>query len=63
MKQFTCDCMNGQFKKPEEVYVGLGEQFVAEILCAYRPNEKVTLRRIKLEVNYCPFCGSKLVDI
>lgn len=62
MKQFTCNCIKEQFKKPEEVYVGFSEQSVAEILCAYRPNKKVTLRRIRLEVHYCPFCGAKLTE-
>lgn len=63
MKQFDCDCINNQFKHPEEVYVGFDEKSAAAILCAYRPNKKVTLRSIKLEVNYCPYCGKDLREI
>lgn len=63
MKKFTCDCIDGQFKKPDQVYVGFDEKSMASILCAYRPNTKVTLRSIKLEANYCPYCGKKLKDL
>ena len=63
MKQFNCSCIDEQFKNPDQVFVGFSEQSVSSILCAYRPSKKVTLRSIKLDVNYCPYCGAKLRDI
>ncbi|MBR0597196.1 hypothetical protein [Sinanaerobacter chloroacetimidivorans] len=63
MKQFTCSCLESQFKSPNEVYVGFDAKSISSILCAYRPNKKVTLRNIKLEVNYCPLCGAQLKEI
>lgn len=62
MKKFTCDCLKEQFKNSDEVYVDFTEQSQAEILCIYRPKEKVTLRRIRLEPNFCPRCGAKLKE-
>lgn len=63
MKKFNCKCINDQIKNPDKVYIGFCDKSIASILCAYRPNEKVTLRNIKLEVNFCPYCGQKLNDI
>jgi len=63
VKKFSCDCINAQIKNPDQVYIGFYEKSLASILCAYKPNEKVTLRNIKLQVNYCPYCGSKLKDV
>lgn len=63
MKKFTCNCIENQFKNPDQVYVGFDEKSIAAILCAYRPNNKVTLRSIKLAVNYCPLCGTGLKEL
>lgn len=63
MKKFNCKCIEDQFKNPNQVYIGFDEKSIASILCAYRPNEKVTLRNIKLEVRYCPMCGEQLKDV
>lgn len=63
MKKFSCDCIVEQFAKPDQVFVGLDEKSVSSILCAYRPKEKVTLRSVKLEMNYCPKCGTRLEEI
>ncbi|MFV0517832.1 MAG: hypothetical protein ACK5MV_10605 [Aminipila sp.] len=63
MKKFTCKCIEEQFKCADEVYVGFEEQPLGEIPCIYRPKGKVTLRRIKLETNFCPMCGAKLEEI
>ena len=64
MKQFNCNCIDGQFTRPDQVFVGFDEEkSISSILCAYRPKQKVTLRSIKLDVNYCPKCGAKLKDI
>lgn len=63
MKQFTCNCIEDQFKHPDKVYVGIDNKYIATTLCAYKPKEKVALRNIKLELNYCPKCGSKLIEI
>lgn len=63
MKRFTCHCIEEQFKNSDKVYVGFDDQSTAEILCIYRPNEKATLRRIKLQTNYCPMCGAKLEEV
>jgi len=63
MKKFNCDCLVDQFKSPDQVFVGFDEKSIASILCAYRPNQKVTLRNIKLDVNYCPLCGAELRDV
>lgn len=63
MKKFSCGCIGEQFTRPDQVFVGFDEKSVSNILCAYRPKQKVTLRSIKLEVNYCPNCGAKLEDI
>jgi hypothetical protein len=64
MKQFECNCINEQFTRPDQVFVGFDEEkSVSSILCAYRPKEKVTLRSIKLNVNYCPQCGAKLKQL
>lgn len=62
MKKFTCQCLDSQFKKSEEVYVDYDEQVDAEISCIYRPNDKVNFRKIKLKANYCPQCGAKLQE-
>lgn len=64
MKQFNCNCIDEQFTRPDQVFVGFDEEkSISSILCAYRPKQKVTLRSIKLDVNYCPKCGAKLKDI
>lgn len=63
MKQFCCGCIGDQFPRPDQVFVGFDEKSVSSILCAYRPKEKVTLRCARLDVNYCPNCGSRLKDI
>lgn len=63
MKQFSCSCINDQFKNPDQVFIGFSDQSVSSILCAYKPKDKVTLRSVKLEVNYCPYCGAKLIDV
>jgi hypothetical protein len=63
MKKFTCQCIEEQFKCPDQVYVDYHDQYIAEIPCIYRPKEKVTLRKIKLETNYCPMCGEKLEEV
>lgn len=63
MKKFNCGCIGEQFSHPEQVFVGFDEKSVSSILCAYWPKQKVTLRSIKLDVNYCPNCGAKLEDI
>ncbi|NLP30010.1 MAG: hypothetical protein GX363_02640 [Clostridiales bacterium] len=60
MKQFACDCLGDQFKHPDKVYVDLSDKFNTKILCAYKPKDKVTLRNIKLDINYCPKCGTIL---
>ncbi len=62
MKKFSCSCIDEQFTRPDQVFVGFDEKSVSSILCAYRPKQKVSLRSIKLEVNYCPKCGAKLED-
>ena len=62
MKKFTCECIKEQFKNTDEVYVDFAEQSHAEILCIYRPKDKVTLRRIRLSPNFCPECGKPLED-
>ncbi|HVI42307.1 MAG TPA: hypothetical protein VM577_16765 [Anaerovoracaceae bacterium] len=64
MKKFNCNCIVEQFTRPDQVFVGFDEErSISSILCAYRPKQKVTLRNVKLEVNYCPKCGAKLEDI
>lgn len=63
MKKFTCKCIDSQFKSPDQVYVGYDDQHNTEISCIYRPKGKVSFRRIKLEVNYCPECGAKLEEM
>lgn len=63
MKKFTCHCIEEQFKSPDQVYVGFDNQYIAEIPCIYRPKGKATLRRIKIEINYCPMCGAKLEEV
>lgn len=63
MKKFPCDCINKQFKCPAEVYVDFIGEPGAELLCAYRPKGRVTLRRVKLAANFCPQCGAKLKDV
>lgn len=63
MKKFNCSCIEEQFTRPDQVFVGFDEKSVSSILCAYRPKQKVTLRSIKLDVNYCPNCGAKLEDV
>ncbi|MBN7774329.1 hypothetical protein [Clostridium aminobutyricum] len=63
MKTFTCHCLDGQFKSVDKVYVSYSDQYPAEIPCIYRPNGKSTLRRIRLETNYCPMCGAKLEEL
>lgn len=64
MKKFSCGCIDDQFKRPDQVFVGFDEEkSVSSILCAYRPNKKVSLRSIKLDVNYCPKCGAKMEDV
>lgn len=62
MKQFTCQCLDNQFKRPDQVFVGFDPKSISSILCAYRPKEKVTLRNIKMEVNFCPYCGARLKE-
>lgn len=62
MKRFKCNCIEEQFTRPDQVFVGFDEKSVSSILCAYRPKQKVTLRSVKLEVNYCPNCGAKLEE-
>lgn len=62
MKKFTCHCLEEQFKSPDKVYVGFDNQ-LTEIPCIYKPNDKATFRRIKLETNYCPLCGAKLEEV
>lgn len=63
MKKFTCKCIESQFKVPDQVYVDYTDQSDAEISCIYRPKEKVSLRRVKLKINYCPECGAKLEEL
>ncbi|QAT43929.1 hypothetical protein [Aminipila luticellarii] len=63
MKRFTCGCLEKQFKSTDQVYVGFEGLPVTEIPCIYRPKGKATLRRIRLETNYCPMCGAKLEDV
>lgn len=63
MKQFTCSCIAEQFKRTDQVFVGLEGYSQAEIPCVYRPNGQVTLRRVKLEANFCPLCGAKLAEL
>lgn len=63
MKKFSCKCIEEQFSRPDQVFVGFDEKSISSILCAYRPKEKVTLRSVKLEVNYCPKCGAPLEDV
>jgi len=63
MKKFNCNCIEDQFARPDQVFIGFDEKSCSSILCAYRPKEKVTLRSVKLDVNYCPKCGAPLKDI
>jgi len=63
VKKFSCSCIDEQFARPDQVFVGFDEKSGSSILCAYRPKGKVTLRSIKLDVNYCPRCGAKLEDV
>jgi hypothetical protein len=63
MKKFGCDCITGQFTRPDQVFVGFDERSISSVLCAYRPKQKVTLRSAKLEMNYCPKCGTPLKDV
>lgn len=63
LKQFTCHCLDSQFKSPDQVFVGFDQKSISSILCAYRPKQKVTLRNIKMEVNYCPYCGAELKEL
>lgn len=63
MKKFTCNCIDAQFKIPDQIFVDLDGPYLAEIPCVYRPNGKVTLRKIKLKTNYCPTCGAKMEEI
>lgn len=63
MKKFTCHCIDNQFKSADKVYVNYHEEHIAQIPCVYRPNGKVTLRKIKLETNFCPMCGAKLIEL
>lgn len=63
MKKFSCNCIQDQFTRPDQVFVGFDEKSISSILCAYRPKEKVTLRSAKLDVNYCPKCGAPLEEI
>ena len=37
MKKFSCSCIEEQFKRPDQVFVGFDEKSVSSILCAYRP--------------------------
>ncbi len=63
MKRFNCNCIEDQFARPDQVFIGFDEKSISSILCAYRPKQKVALRSVKLEVNFCPRCGAKLEDI
>ncbi len=63
MKKFTCNCLNSQFKSPDQVYVDYDDKVNTEISCLYAPNEKVNFRKIKLNINYCPECGAKLQEL
>ena len=64
MKRFTCTCIDQQFKMPRQVYVSAFEhQPEASMPCIYKPNEKATIRQVKLDANFCPQCGAKLEEI
>lgn len=63
MKKFTCSCIDEQFKKPDKVYVDFNDEYLVAVPCVYRPNDKVTLRQAKLEIEFCPKCGRKLENI
>ena len=63
MKQFSCGCIGDQFKAPDKVYLGFDQQPGALLPCLYKPSEKVALRQVKLDANFCPQCGARMKEL